>query len=94
MATKKKARKVRLRTSIRKLVLRIRKAEESMLFSSGDPDYWYKVCRQLSLGDLRMASDYLENQKDSYSYRIQLFEAMQEALATVLLEKSIGLEDM
>lgn len=95
---KKEARKIRLRTSIRKVVHKIRKAE-SNIDSSMPKDtfeYWYAAVSQLSLGQLQLAADHL-NQSNVFSYtgcwyyKVDLFEVAKDAIMTALVEKTIGL---
>lgn len=94
---KKKAKKVRYRTAVRKVVRRIRKLEAKAPkdIALGSAEYWANVAGRLSLTDLRIAVDYVTRYNTSESwYRIDLFAVMEEALKNALIEKQIGLSEV
>ena len=94
---KKKAREVRERTRIRKIVYRIRRLEEKVSddLVKDTPEYWYAVVSGLKIGELQLAVDYCSrfNLTNRWMGRIDLFSVAEDAMKAVLLEKSIGLTD-
>lgn len=96
---KKKARQVRNRTAVRKVVRKIRKAESDLIapdgeYKSGSPEYWRAVADSLSVHELRIAINHVNryNASENSYGRVDLFHVMEEAIKDALLEKEIGLE--